>query len=133
MQNIYNTILVINHIKVKDTILENILPKIAITHRDNFNIIEKFLYMTGSQLTHKIYEKILNEYSKANDVFSAFILVKLLNEVSPNINLNSVDINQILLKKIIYFLIDNTHLTFNDNFFTRLSKENQEFYDKIIK
>jgi hypothetical protein len=119
-----------NHIHLKDSVLDIFLTKTAINYRDNFEIIENYLFLTGNFLTQKMIQKLLNEYGKVNDIFSIFMLIKLCKMQSISVPFEMIDLEPSLLKKVIYFLIDNSEINLEDNFITTLSKDNQIYYVK---
>jgi hypothetical protein len=78
-------------------------------------------------------EKIVQEFSKLEDNFAVFSILKLCKNKKIPIPFENLTIPAKTLKELIKFIMENTEINFEDSFYTTLSNDNKYYVMKNFK
>ncbi len=92
-------------IKINETILGKFLTKICLYFKENYKILQEYLIISEFQMTAKIYETIIVEFYKIQDMRSIEMIIKHHMKRTPK-HIFDLDLPSSVYKSIINYLIN---------------------------
>lgn len=99
------------------------------TNINNYERVRKYLFKSDCFLTTKIVEKVLVEYSKLNENFPIFDIIKLCKFRKIPVSILNLNLDPKVMKSLIMFIMDNT-INFEESFYSILSDHNKSYLSR---